>query len=240
MKNKQTAIILVGGLGKRLRPLTQITPKPLLKIGPNTILEIIINHLTKNGFRKIIFAARYKSEIFQKEMIKLKKKYKSTEFIVSVEKKRLGTCGPIKVCSDYLPENFLVINGDIITNVNLKKIFDSFVKKRNTFMVFVKKVYMPFEFGRLDIKKNKIVSVEEKPMIKNLIIGGIYILNKKCLEHIPKDKYFGMDQLIKLFLKKKHAIESHIMNHDLWLDIGNHTIYKKIKNLKSISKIKSE
>ena len=85
MKNKQTAIILVGGLGKRLRPLTQITPKPLLKIGPNTILEIIINHLIKNGFRKIIFAARYKSEIFQKEMIKLKKKYRNTEFIVSVE-----------------------------------------------------------------------------------------------------------------------------------------------------------
>ena len=77
MKNKKTAIILVGGLGKRLRPITEITPKPLLKIGQSTILEIIVNHLNKNNFNDIIFAARYKSDKFEKEVFKFKKKFKN-------------------------------------------------------------------------------------------------------------------------------------------------------------------
>jgi NDP-sugar pyrophosphorylase family protein len=233
MENKQTAIILVGGLGKRLLPLTKITPKPLLKIGQDTILEIIINHLIKNKFKKIIFAARYKSKSIKDEIKKLKKKYNKVEFIINIEKKKLGTCGPIKLCRNHLPENFLVINGDILTNVNLKNIFNRFLRKKMNFLVFVKKVYSPFEFGRLDIKNKKITAVEEKPIFKNFIVGGIYILNKKCISLIPENKYFGMDQLIKLFLKNKLTINTHVMSNDLWIDVGNHKTYKNVNKMKN-------
>lgn len=231
MENKKTAIILVGGLGKRLRPLTNITPKPLLKIGQNTILEIIISHLIKNNFKKIIFAARYKSNSIKEEIKKLKRKYSKTEFLINIEKKKLGTCGPIKLCQNNLPDNFLVINGDILTNVNLKKIFDRFIKKKMKFLVFVKKIYSPFEFGRLNIKNRKITNVEEKPIFENFIVGGIYILNKKCINFIPENTYFGMDQLIKLFLKNKLTINTHIMSDDLWIDVGNHKTFKNVKKM---------
>ncbi len=240
MKNKKTAIILVGGLGKRLRPITEITPKPLLKIGQSTILEIIVNHLNKNNFNDIIFAARYKSDKFEKEVFKFKKKFKKINFTLSIERKKLGTCGPISLLRKILPKNFLVINGDIISNVNLEKYFKIFSKNKNPLFVFTKKIITPFEFGKLIIKKNKIVSVKEKPNLENLIISGIYFLKKDCLKYIPKNKYYGMDQLIKNFLRKKITVETYVMEKELWIDIGSHNIYKKVKKLKSISKINSK
>jgi ADP-glucose pyrophosphorylase len=224
-----TAVILCGGLGKRLRPLTNSIPKPLLPVGNSTVLEIIINYLIKNNFKKIIIATRYKTEKFELLLPRLKKIYKKITFILNEEKKKLGTCGPVKYAEKMLPQKFLVINGDIITNLNVKKLFKNFINSKDKFLAVSKDIITPFEFGKIIIKKKKIIRIQEKPSTKNTIIAGIYLLDKICLKYIPVNTYYGMDNLIKFFLKKKIPLSTHLMKNEFWLDIGRQSDYEKIK-----------
>ena len=224
-----TAVILCGGLGKRLRPLTNSIPKPLLPVGNSTVLEIIINYLIKNNFKKIIIATRYKTEKFELLLPRLKRIYKKITFILNEEKKKLGTCGPVKYAEKMLPQKFLVINGDIITNLNVKKLFKNFINSKDKFLAVSKDIITPFEFGKIIIKKKKIIRIQEKPSTKNTIIAGIYLLDKICLKYIPVNTYYGMDNLIKFFLKKKIPLSTHLMKNEFWLDIGRQSDYEKIK-----------
>lgn len=224
-----TAVILCGGLGKRLRPLTNSIPKPLLPVGNSTVLEIIINYLIKNNFKKIIIATRYKTEKFELLLPRLKRIYKKITFILNEEKKKLGTCGPVKYAEKMLPQKFLVINGDIITNLNVKNLFKNFINSKDKFLAVSKDIITPFEFGKIIIKKKKIIQIQEKPSTKNTIIAGIYLLDKICLKYIPVNTYYGMDDLIKFFLKKKISLSTHLMKDEFWLDIGSQSDYEKIK-----------
>jgi len=227
--NNNTVVILAGGIGRRLRPLTNSIPKPLLPLGKTTMLEIIINYLIKNNFKKIIIATRYKTEKFKLLIPSLKKKYKKINFILNEEKKKLGTCGPIKYAEKHLPQKFLVINGDVITNLNLKKLFKNFLSSNQKFIVVSKEVVAPFEFGKIIIRKNKIVQIKEKPLTKNKIVAGIYLLDKICLKYIPVNTYYGMDDLIKYFLKRKIPLSAYTMKKEYWLDVGRQSDYEKIK-----------
>lgn len=225
---KNTAIVLAGGLGKRLLPLTKTIPKPLLKVGKKTILEIIITHLEKNNFKKIIIAARYKSEKFNLIMPYLNKRFKNIEIKLSIEKKPLGTCGPIKLVEEELPEKFLLINGDILTNFNLKSNFIQFKKSQSKFLAFSKKIVTPFRFGKIVSRNNRILKIIEKPEYENEILSGIYLFDKEMLKFIPKNKYYGIDQLInKLIDKKVHITKKTLDGY--WLDIGEIQTYEKVK-----------
>lgn len=226
-----TAVILCGGLGKRLRPLTRIIPKPLLKIGNYRLIEILTNYLIKNRFKRIVLALKYKSKVFKKEIDILKKKNPKIKFITSVEKIKLGTCGPIKLLEKSLPDNFLVINGDIITNVKLSTKFINFKKQKNLLCVFSKSMKIPFDFGKIIIKNKKILHVLEKPMTQFEIIAGIYFLKKNILKYIPENKYYGMDQLIKKLIKLKKNPTIEKIANDYWLDIGSHKNYNIAKKL---------
>ena len=231
-------VILCGGLGKRLRPITKIIPKPLLKVGEYRLIEILTHYLIKNNFKKIILASKYKSSVFKRQIKNLQKKYPSINFEISIERTKLGTCGPIRLLKNSLPDNFLVINGDIITNIKLNKKFNKFKKEKNLMCVFSKSIKTPFDFGKLIIKKNKIQKVFEKPITENEIIAGIYFLKKKIIEYIPKNEYYGMDQLIKKLIKlKKNPTREKILN-EYWVDIGSHKTYNKIKKLNFAKKFK--
>ena len=216
-------------MGKRLRPFTNSIPKPLLPVGKDSILLIIINHLVKNNFNRIIIATRYKSEKFKIEIPKFKRRYKEVEFILSEEKKKLGTCGPIKNAQKYLPAKFLVINGDIITDLNLKKIYQKFIKSNSKFLVVIKNIITPFAFGKIMIKNKKITHIKEKPISKDTIITGIYFLDKVCLDYIPTNTYFGMDNLINYFLKSKITLNTHLIKKEYWVDIGRLSDYERVK-----------
>lgn len=223
---ENTAVILVGGLGLRLRPLTKTIPKPLLRFGSDTILEIIVNNLSKNHFNKIILAARYRSEKFKKEIKKLEKKFPKITFELSVEKKPLGTCGPLKLLEKKLPEFFLVLNGDVITNVKFKKAEKMFLSSKSPLLIFSKEIKQPFDFGQLIVKKNKIVNILEKPILKNEIVAGIYYFKKSLIKEIPRNKYYGMDDLIKMLLRKKTKIDRHLIE-DFWLDVGDMNYFER-------------
>jgi len=231
---KKTAVILAGGKGKRLKPYTLTMPKPLMPLEDKPILEIIIRNLSKYGFKKIYIAANYRSDII-KAFFENGKKF-GVEIIYSVEKKELGTAAPIKILKK-LPSNFLVINGDILTNLNFNTFYNEHVKKKSLMSIGITQRKQLIDYGIIEIDKKKIINIKEKPIYNFYVSMGIYVLNKRILKFIPKNKRYGFNNLIEKILHSKIRIDYHLHN-GYWLDIGRpddyeraQLDYKKIKKL---------
>ena len=170
------AIILAGGRGKRLRPITDYVPKPLIPIKNIPIIEWQIKYLKKFGISEIIVCSGYKTKMIENYLNNKKLGIKIT---FSVEDKPLGTGGAIKKAGKKIKDkSFLVINGDIITNIDLKKL----IKKNNA----IAAIQLRTKFGILQTDKDKIIKFDEKKEIENLWMNaGIYHLNKETLKELP-------------------------------------------------------
>jgi NDP-sugar pyrophosphorylase family protein len=170
------AIILAGGRGKRLRPITDYVPKPLIPIKNISIIEWQIKYLKKFGISEIIICSGYKTKMIENYLNNKKLGIKIT---FSVEDKPLGTGGAIKKAGKKIKDkSFLVINGDIITNIDLKKL----IKKNNA----IASIQLKTKFGILQTDGNKIIKFDEKKEIENLWMNaGIYHLNKETLKELP-------------------------------------------------------
>jgi len=170
------AIILAGGRGKRLRPITDYVPKPLIPIKNIPIIEWQIKYLKKFGISEIIVCSGYKTKMIENYLNNQKLGIKIT---FSVEDKPLGTGGAIKKAGKKIKdESFLVINGDIITNIDLKKL----IKKNNA----IASIQLKTKFGILQTDGNKIIKFDEKKEITELWMNaGIYHLNKETLKELP-------------------------------------------------------
>ena len=167
------AIILAGGLGKRLRPFTEIIPKPLLPIGEKSVLEIQIEHLKKSGFDEIYLATNYKSEYIE-NFFGDGSRY-GVKLFISKEEKPLGTVGPITLLKDKIDEPFLVINGDILTAFDFGKIYRFALNIDTILTVGIKEMTTPFQFGNIYFENDFITSIQEKPLMKTKILAGIYV-----------------------------------------------------------------
>ena len=222
------AIILSGGLGTRLKPFTEVIPKPLLPIGEKAVLEIQIEHLKKHGFDHIILATNYKSSYIEsffgdgsKYGIKLE---------ISKEEKPLGTAGPVKLIKNQLSEPFLVMNGDILTLMNYSKLYEYAVAQDSLLTISTKEIITPFQFGNIFTDGNLVTGIDEKPDLRTTILAGIYIFKPGLLEMIPDDTYFGMDTLIKTMLSNQMPI-THYPITEYWLDIGQIADYEKAQEV---------
>jgi NDP-sugar pyrophosphorylase family protein len=172
------ALILAGGRGKRLRPLTDKIPKSLIPINKKPLIQYTINYLKKFGIDEIIICSGYKSKQIQ-NFLKKKKNF-GCKIEYSVEKNPLGTAGAIRnAIKNLSDESFLVINGDIITNIDLKKI----LKKPNTIAANELKT----KFGTMEIKNNKILKFNEKKDVQNVWMNpGLYHLSTAILKILPR------------------------------------------------------
>ena len=170
------AIILAGGRGKRLRPITDYVPKPLISIKNIPIIEWQIKYLKKFGISEIIICSGYKTEMIENY---LKNKKLGIKITFSIENKPLGTGGAIKKAGKKIKDkSFIVINGDIITNIDLEKL----MKKENS----IASIQLKTNFGILQTDKDKIIKFDEKKEIKNLWMNaGIYHLNKESIKELP-------------------------------------------------------
>ena len=223
------AIILAGGQGTRLQPFTNIIPKPMVPINNKAIIEIVIQNLKKNGFNEIIISTNYMSDLIQTFCGDGKKYNIKIKYIK--EKKMLGTIGPLKIIKN-LKENFLLINGDIITDLNINKFFKNHKKNKSIMTVSAKKIQNKIDYGVIDVNnQNSLVAFKEKPNLNFLVSMGIYAFNQKILKYIPNNKYFGFDDLMKLMLKKNINVKIDISNK-FWLDIGRYSDYIKAQKLK--------
>ena len=222
------AVILAGGLGTRLQPFTQIIPKPLLPIGEKSILEIQMDHLKKSGFDEIFLATNYKSE-FIENFFGDGSKF-GVKLTISREKMSLGTAGPLTLLKDKLDEPFLVMNGDILTHLDFKELYDSSLRNDSLLTVSIKEIVTPFQFGNIYFEGDLVTKIEEKPKIKNHILAGIYIFKPEIFRLIPDDTYFGMDNLINKMLENNLSITKFEI-HNYWLDIGQVDDFKAAQDL---------
>ena len=223
------AIILSGGLGTRLRPFTEVIPKPLLPIGEKAVLEIQIEHLKANGFDHIFLATNYKSDYIE-NFFGNGDKY-GVKLTISKEDKPLGTAGPVKLLQNQLNDKpFLVMNGDILTLLPYRKLYDFACTKETLLTIGTKDIYTPFQFGNIHTEGDFVTGIEEKPNIKTTILAGIYIFKPEILDLIPDNTMYNMDKLIMDMLTKDLPI-SHYPIKEYWLDIGQVDDYEKAQNI---------
>jgi len=206
------AIILAGGRGKRLRPITDKIPKPLIPINNKPLIERTIKYLKKYGVTQIIISAGYKSHLIQ-NFLKLKKNF-GCEIIFSFERTPLGTGGAIKKALKYVEEDsFLVLNGDIVTNIDLKKI----MKKENT----IASIELKTKFGTMDTKNNKILKFNEKKDVTNVWMNpGIYHLSKNIQKSIPKKG--SLEGIVFPTMAKNRKLNTIKFKNALWFSIDSH------------------
>ena len=217
------AVILAGGLGTRLKPFTEVIPKPLLPIGEKAVLEIQIEHLRKHGVTEVFLATNYKSDYIEK-FFGDGSRY-GVKLTISKEEKCLGTAGPVKLLEDYLDDTFLVMNGDILTNVDFSRICALADSKESLLTLSIKKIIMPYAFGNIFFDGDRVTGIEEKPNIVTHALAGIYVMKPGIFAYIPYDEYYGMDQLILQLLKVKIPITKYEIT-DYWLDIGRANDYE--------------
>jgi NDP-sugar pyrophosphorylase family protein len=222
------AVILAGGLGTRLKPFTEIIPKPLLPIGEKAILELQIELLKKYGFDKIYLATNYKSDYIEK-FFGDGSRY-GVNLNISKEKKPLGTAGPVKLLHKELTDTFLLMNGDILTNADLLK-FYRFAKSSDSIITLgIKKFVTPYAFGNIFFNNEFVTGIEEKPDLITYALAGIYILKPEIMNYIPDNEYFGVDSLIKKLLMEKIPVTKYEIE-EYWLDIGRIDDYKNAQEI---------
>jgi len=221
------AIILAGGLGKRLKPFTDAIPKPLLPIGEKSVLEIQIQHLVDQDFKEIFIATYYMADYVQAIIGDGEKHGVKIRF--SEEEKPLGTCGPLSLLKNELEEPFILMNGDILTTIDFNKLVKYGNKQNSDLTVVTRKVITPFNFGKVMSRENMIIDIEEKPDLELEILAGIYFMKPLIFELIPDNEYFGIDDLIKKMLSLSLPIAKYLMS-EYWLDIGDPSSYDEAKD----------
>ena len=216
-------IILAGGVGTRLKPYTIALPKPLVPVGDYPIMEIIIRQLAHYGFDKITLTVGHLGDIIKAYFGDGRKWNIKIDY--SLEEKPMNTMGPLTLIND-LPENFLVMNGDVLTNLNFDHFFNYHIQQNNLFSISGYKRNIHSEFGVLEVnKKNYLDGFSEKPIINYVVSMGVYMVNKSILNYIPQNEAFGFDQLMLRLIEKNKPASVKMFN-GYWQDIGRPNDYE--------------
>lgn len=219
-------VIMAGGKGNRLKPFTDILPKPLIPVKNKTIIEHIINSFTKFDIKKLTITTNYKSEILKSY---LDKKFNKNYLKFINEKKPLGTVGSLNLVNSNRP--FLVSNCDVLHKFKINKFLDFHFKNQNDISIVVanKKTTIPYGVCKID-KNNNLLNLKEKPSSIFLINTGLYVVNHKIIKLIPKNKYFDFNDLIRLSLQKKKKVGVFKIKDNEWHDIGKWDEFSKTIN----------
>lgn len=215
--NDTAVLIMAGGKGKRLMPLTKNTPKPLLKINEKTILENLILQINLYKFKNIFISTNYLHNHFGREIKYLNDKF-SLNIKIIREKKFLGTAGSLKKIKTTLFKNIIVCNCDLITDLNFNKFLKEH-KKNSQITIFTDNINSQLPYGCLKIKNKMVINLKEKPIIRNTIALGIYAISSSIIELIKINEKIDMPQLILRCLKKNKKIKIY-PNKGYCYDLG--------------------
>jgi mannose-1-phosphate guanylyltransferase len=219
------AVILAGGLGTRLLPLTKKTPKPMLPLGKKPILEHLINWNKKNGVKSIVLCVSYLRKAIEDYFEDGKKFGVNIEYAIS--NKQLATAGQLKTAEEFIDDTFVCMYGDSIFDFSLRNMIKQHKAKKAfaTMSLYEYKTNLPYGVIATS-KTGKVTSWNEKPEIKANVNMGCYVMEPSVMGLIPKNKSYGMDDVIKKAMKKKKLVNSFITKKG-FTDIGNKTSYKK-------------
>ena len=211
------AVILAGGKGTRLRPYTIVFPKPMMPIGEYPILEVIVRQLAHFGFNHITMAVNHQADII-KAFFRNGERW-GVKIDYSLEDKPLSTMGPLRLIKD-LPEDFLVMNGDILTSLDFGEFFRFHVEGNNIFTISAYRRDVHSDYGVLEVDESGFLSdFQEKPVSSYDVSMGIYMVSRDVLQYIPEGQPYGFDRLmLDLIEANKPASVSKYSGY--WLDIG--------------------
>jgi len=223
--NDLQVIIMAGGRGSRLSPLTKILPKPLLPVGEQTMLEKIINTFTSQGFTNFKVIINYKKELIKSYFSELDYSF-NIEFIE--EDEYLGTAGGLSLLSGKIDKTFVLSNCDVLAELDYSDLIDWHRKHKAQMTILGVKKRMDIPYGVIRLDENYFITgVDEKPYFNNVIISGIYIVDPVILELIPRQKPCDMDLLLKTLLDKGIKVVCYPIE-DGWFDMGQFNEYQKL------------
>ena len=219
------AVILAGGLGTRLRPYTKSLPKPMLPLGGKPILEYEIEWARKNGIKEIVLCVSYLRNKIEDYFGDGKKFGVKIEYAVS--KKPLATAGQLKTAEKFIDNTFVCLYGDSIYNLSLRNMIRHHKKSKASVTMSLFDYKFNLKYGVIDTKKSgQVTAWNEKPEFSAKINIGCYVMEPEVLKLIPKNKEYGMDNVIRKVLSSKKKVSS-IISKKGFIDIGDKVTYEK-------------
>jgi NDP-mannose synthase len=213
------AVILAGGKGTRLRPYTTVLPKPLMPIGDMPIMEIVLRQLKLAGFDSVILAVGYMHHLFE-SFFQDGARY-GLKITYSFEDEPLGTAGPLSLILDRLEENFLVMNGDLLTTLNYKNLFDNHLQSKSAATIALHRRTVNIDFGVIKYDEdNRLIGYSEKPSYDYDVSMGVNVLNKASISKVVNaGSYLDIPDLM-MYLKARGELVTCYREECDWLDIG--------------------
>ncbi len=221
------AVLMAGGKGERLRPLTEKTPKPLLKVGEKAIIDHNIDRLISYGVQHISVTVNYLKD----QLIEHFEEVRDGVRIKCVEEpKFLGTIGSIKFIPEFYNDTVLVMNSDLFTNFNYEDFYLHFKKHNADMSVAAVPFTVSVPYGIFDLDGRDIKGLVEKPTYNYYANAGIYLIKKTALEKVPDDTFFNATDLIEALIAENKKVVRFPLN-GTWIDIGNPQEYQKANDL---------
>jgi dTDP-glucose pyrophosphorylase len=221
---ERVAVIMAGGFGHRMRPYTEDLPKPMLSVGGRPILFTIIDQIIAEGFTQAYICVHYKSDVIVRAIEKVEH-YR--DFVTFVhEREPLGTAGGLSLLPERPSRPFLVINGDVVTQVPLQEMCHYHERDGNFITIATKLDHHTVPFGVIEVADSRVSAVIEKPKVEYIVSIGAYVLEPSALDGIAKDKSLDMPDLINRVLRGGAAVGSFPV-HEYWLDVGTPEQYEK-------------
>lgn len=223
-KYDNLVVIMAGGMGTRLKPLTESCPKPLLRIGGKPILEIILESFKSQGFTKFFIAVNYRSEMIEDyfgngTLLGLEIKYLR-------EQSMLGTAGALRLLQETPSKPMIVMNGDLLTKVNFRHLLDYHAEFNAKATICVREYDVEVPFGIVEVQDNRLVALQEKPIQKFFVNAGIYVINPEIIDTIPSGVNYDMTTLFEQLVSRKE-LPAVFPIREYWLDIGQIDDYRR-------------
>ncbi len=218
------AVILAGGMGTRLRPLTEEIPKPLVPIGGTPIIELLLKRLSRAGVKKAHVAVGHRAAQIR-DLLGTGERY-GLELVFSEESTPLSTVAPIKRIAD-LPDQFLVTNGDVLTDLDFGQLFEAHRRSEAQVTVATYRRTNRVDFGVFEVDQNGLAtSFTEKPSQSLVVSMGVYVFSRSVLDLVPNDRAFGFDDLIYTMMARCEPVATYPFD-GYWLDIGRLEDYRQ-------------
>lgn len=221
------AVLMAGGKGERLRPLTEKTPKPLLPVGDKAIIDHNIDRLISYGVQHISVTVNYLKEQIEEHFLE---PHNGVQVQTVREPKFLGTIGSIKFVKEFYNDTVLVMNSDLFTNINYEDFYLHFKEHDAEMSVAAVPYTVSVPYGIFDLNGRDIQGLIEKPTYNYYANAGIYLIKKSALEEIPEDTFFNATDLIEKLISEGKKVIRFPLN-GTWIDIGNPQEYQKANEL---------
>ena len=222
------AVIQAGGKGTRLRPYTMVMPKPMMPVGEQPVIEVLLKWLRRWDIKETFITTGYLGHLI-KALCSDGKQW-DMDIKYSEEHEPLGTIGPLCKIQEYLTETFLVLNGDLITDLDLRDFTEFHKQNKGMVTIAVTNQVINIDFGVLEDDDCRVTGFREKPKLTFQVSMGIYCMEPQVLEFIPRQVPFGFDNLMHALLS--HNMPVNLYKHNgLWLDIGQEKDFNHVQEV---------